>query len=236
METPIGAPFKVKLRIEIAKLKEMTLKGKLEYIWDYYKPFIIALIAILALTAILLNTWLINPAPKTVLFVSWSSGFATQEQIDDLTHVLEKRLIEESENENVIVSQAIINDDDPAASMMIHQRTVAMVAAGAIDVFILDSALIEVYNTGGFIRPLESLLAEIKSINPAVYDKIVENVTYSLYEAEDGSTSERITGIGVGKSPLFTKLGFFEQELYFSVVITSSNSANILQTLLAFFD
>ena len=241
METPRDAPFKEKLRIEIAKLREMTLKNKIEYLWEYYKIFIIGTIILLILIGSLINTRFINPPPETALFISWNTGFITEEhlteeQMEDLRIALEKRLIDEKVNKEIVISQVIASDVNPNFAMANTQRTVTMVAAGTIDAFFLDEGMFEEKIISRFLLPMESLLAEIQSKNPTAYDRINENITYKLYEPEEGNASERIMGIYIGSSPLFTELGFSKQELYFSVSITTENTDNIINALIALFE
>jgi len=236
MDTPPGAPFKEKVRLEIAKLREMTFGKKLEHIWEYYKfPIIVICIALFIIGG-LLSTWLFNPPPESALFVSWNSGIVTEEQIIELTDVLENRIINENANEEILISTLISSGFNPALEVASTQRTVAMVAAGAIDVFVLDLQLLQNHSNSGFIRPMERMLAEIQAINPKVYNLIEENATYVRYETEENIFSEHIMGINIGSSPLLAKLGFYEQELYFSVAVTSGNTEKTAQALIAFFE
>jgi len=236
METPVSASFKEKLRIEAAKLREMTFKEKMEYIWEYYRYLIIGVLIVLFIIGSLLNTWLVNPPADAALFISWNAGFVTEEQFDSLNGVLKELLINEKENKEIIISYIPVNDTDPTLVMAGLQRTVAMVAAGSIDIFILDAQLLEHNTNSGFLRPLESILEEIQAINHTVYATIKENVSYELYKIEDDVFSQRIMGIKIKDSPLLSELGFYEQELYLGVSITTGNEENVTKTLIALFD
>jgi len=236
METPVHAPFKEKVRIEITKMREMDFKTRMGYIWEYYKYLIIGLVIVLIIIGSLINTWFINPPPQTALFISWNSGFAFQEQLDDLTDALTEKIVDEKQNETVIVSMSISSDDDPSVSMAMIQRTVAMLAAGELDIFILDYAALDEYSLSGFLQPLDDILAQIQSINPAVYDRIKDAVISASIEEEEGVTQERITGISLSNNPLLTRLDFFEQELYLGVSATSRRDENVINAIIAFFE
>ena len=56
MDTPPGAPLKVKFRMEIEKLREMSFKKKLEHIWEYYKFHIIAILVFFIFIGSIINT------------------------------------------------------------------------------------------------------------------------------------------------------------------------------------
>jgi len=235
MENPVNAPFKEKVRIEIAKLREMTFKSKLEYIWEYYKFHIIIFLVLIFVLFSMLNIWVFNPNPESALFISWNAGFVTDEQEDKLREFLEERLIEEGVNEEVVVAQFFFGNPDPSIDMAGLQRTVAMIAAGMIDIFIVDEDLLNTYTETEYLQPLDSFLDKIMSIDPDAYERIKENVISVLYES-DGIREERQMGIKIGSSPLFLKLGMFEQELYLGVSITSGRTDNVVKTLIMFFE
>jgi len=235
-ESPRGAPLKEQFSAEMTKLREMSLRGKVEHIWEYYKIPMIGIIILIFLIGGLLNMWIFNPRPETALFVAWNGGFALEEQFDGLRESLEKRLIDEHKNEEIIISQFMTGVDDPTMAMANVQRMIAMLSAGTIDLFILSTEMLEEQSNGGFLRPMESMLSEIKSMNPGIYARIEENITMVRYEIEEGDVSENIMGISIGSSPLLTELEFFEQELYLSIAITSDNTEIIKQALIAFFE
>jgi len=232
MELPAGAPLKDKIRAEKEKLREMTFKKKLEYIWDYYKLPIISVCAGLILLGSFINTRYINPPPGSALFIAWSAGFATEEQINSLKEVLDEQIADEDENKEVFISMFFDSEFDPAAI----QRLMAMLAAGEIDVFVFNKPMMEEYSAQEFIQPLYNVLAEIKTKNPTVYNRIEENVVYALSKYGDGSITEQAMGVNISGSPLLTKLGFFEQEFIISISITAGNIENLVHCFIAFFE
>ena len=236
METPVNAPFKEKLRIEAAKLREMTFKNKLEYIWEYYK-FHIAFTAIaLFIIVSLLNAWIINPASDTVLFISWNRGFVTDEQSDRLKNHLEERLVGEDAREEVVITPFFFTGDDPMTNMAEVQRTVAMLAAEIIDLFITDHALLEDYSRIGYILPFDQVLAEIQEKNPEAYSRIEENIVTALFEIDEGVTESKTAGVKISGSPLLLKHGIFRQDLYISIAVTTGRIETIIETLILFFE
>jgi len=236
METPVGAPLKERYKIEVAKLRQMPFKKKMEYIWEYYKIPIIAIILITAIIGSLINTIFINPAPQIVLAISWNAGYVFEEQIEDLKTSLQDKILDEYKNERIDVMHMFFTEDDPMISMANIQRLAAMVAAGAIDIFILSSDQLEDYSLTGYIQPMENILSEIKTLNPFVYESIEEKLTYALHELEDGSTVERIMGIDIKDAPLLSELNFFELERFLSLSITAVNRENAAKAIIAFFE
>jgi len=232
----IGAPVKVQFRREIEKLREMTFKKKLEYIWEYYKLYIIGLVIFAVLLGTLINT-LLNPAPDTALFVAWNAGFVQDEQLEVLSDFLNEQIVDESKNEEVIVSLFLTGDGgDPTFTMANTQRLVAMLAAGVLDILIIDAQMLEEKSYVGFIKPLDDVLAEAKRMNPSVYSRIEENITYAIYETGEDEYIEKMMGINITKSPLLKRLGFFEQELYFSIAASTGQFKNIVKALILLFE
>ena len=236
MDTPVNAPFKEKVRLEIVKLREMSFKEKLEHIWEYYKFYLLGLVIFLVVIGSLINAWLINPQPKTALFLSWNAGFILYEQLDELSEALTKRLVDEKENEVVSTTQMLTSTGDPTINMASQQRMIAMVAAGEIDVFILDSTMLVEYASNGLIVPIESMLAEIRASDREVYDRIEEKIVYTRIEVEEGQIEEAIMGVNVKDSPLLTSFDFYEQDLIFCLCATSKRLENVKAALIALFE
>jgi len=232
MELPAGAPLKEKFRAEIKKLREMTFKKKMEYIWDYYKFPIIGICAGLILVGSFINTRFINPPPESALFIAWSTGFTTDEQIDSLKAVLDEQIVVKGENKEVFISMFFDTEFNPFNI----QRLMAMLAVGEIDLFVVNLPLMEEYAAQEFIQPLDNILAEIKKRDPMIYAHIEENILYALFKSADGSITERAMGINVGDSPLLAKLGFYEQELIISISITIGNPENSALCLITLFE
>ena len=236
METPVNAPLKVKFQLEVKKLREMSFKNKLEYIWEYYKIHIVALLIVLFIIGSLINAWFINPTPETALFISWNAGFTTDEQLTELAEVIQLQIIHEGAKEVVAIDRIFMNDEDPQMSMTSITQLVAMISAGVIDIFILDSVLLENYSLSTFIQPMDDILAEVKLANPTVYERIMGEAKYAEYSLEEDNVAVRLMGIGIGNTPLLMDLGFHEQELYFAASITAGNADNIARALILFFD
>jgi len=236
METPVNALFKEKVRLEIAKLREMSFKEKLEHIWEYYKFIILGLVIFLVIIGSLINAWFINPQPKTALFLSWNTGYVLHEQLDELSEALTKRMVDEKDNEVVSVTQILTSTDDPTINMASQQRMIAMVAAGEIDVFILDSTMLVEYASNGLIVPMESILAEIRSIDREAYDRIEEKIVYTRFVSEEGQTKESIMGVNVETCHLLTDFDFYDKDLIFCICATSKRLENAKAALIALFE
>jgi len=227
----VNMPFKERWDTEVARLREMTFKEKLQHTWEYYKLHLLALIVILIIIASLINVWLINPRQKTVLFVAWNAGFAMHEQLSAVADVLAEGIVENTKRETVEVSLFFAPEGEPQSEMANTMRLTAMVAAGAIDVFILDNDLIAEYTERGLIQPLEEMLAGLRTEDPVVYAEVNERLAYVLSTSEEKNPEGRLMGVGINNSPLLSELGLSQEELWFCVSASSDNLNNIVPAL-----
>jgi len=239
-DTPPGAPLKEKYRMERAKLRKLPFKRKVGYIWDYYKIQIIIAAALLLGIGGLINAIFINPRPDTVLFISWNASFLMQEQMDDLRDIMNERIIETGKNEMVEITLILDSEQDPMVSMANIQRLIAMMAAGVIDIFVLDAETLKEYSNDSFLQPLDDILAELRKTSPQVYSRIEENIIYADLGMQDDTFEERKMGIDLSNSRLLTELGMFafvlDNDVYLGVSSTSHNTDNIVAALILFFE
>lgn len=236
MKVPPGAPQRDKARSEAEKLSNLTFKKKLEYIWNYYNYHIIAGVLVLAAIAVTLSTRVFNPRPETTLLIAWHAGFAFDEQLSELTDIMTERLIDEDADEIVETALFLTYTDDPMVDMASVQRLIAMVAAGAIDVFILDSELLIEFSRSELVQPMERILEEIQRTNPEIYGRIKDKIIYIYIEEDDGTLTQRIMGIDISDNALLAEIGFFEQDRYFSVSVSSRQLGNVMGALIVLFE
>jgi len=227
MGTFVNMPLKERWKTEVARLREMTFREKVQHIWEYYRLHLLALAVILIITGSLINVWLINPRQKTVLFVAWNAGFAMHEQLNAVADVLADGIANNNKRETVEVSLFFAPEGDPQSEMASTMRLTAMVAAGAIDVFILDNELLVEYTERGLIQPVEEMLAGLRTADPLVYAEVDDRLDYVLHTSEEKTPDGRLMGVDISNSPLLSELGFNQGQLWFCVSASSDNLDNI---------
>lgn len=228
-------------RGEMEKLREMRFKQKLEYIWEYYKYQIIGGGVVLVILGSLLNTWIFNPSPNVGLFIAWDAGFIDQERLDSLIDTFDTQLTFETEDDVSEISLFFTDSADPQMAMAHTQRLLAMIAASAIDAFILDGDAFEQYAYIGYLVPMESLLSIVQSLNPAIYSRISEETAIALHSIDGEEFTERILGIRITDSPLLYEQGVIinglhMQDLYFGIAVNSENPENVARALIMLFE
>jgi hypothetical protein len=118
------------------------------------------------------------------------------------------------------------------------QRLIAMLAAGAIDVFVLNSEQLVEFAENEFLQPVDRLMTDIRAASPDVYSKIEEKAVITPYRSGANREAERIMGFDISRSSLLSELEFFEQEAIFCVSISSHTDKldNVIQALILFFE
>ena len=222
-------------RSEREKLRNMIFREKLSYIWEYYKYYIVGGIIGITLTISLYQTCALTS--NTGFVVAWSAGPIDNEHIVALTDFLDTNIIGADSNETSEVAVFFTVNDDPAFMTNYFQRLVAMLSANSIDIILLDMNALISYSVSEFVSPLDFALGEIKRLDPALYDIIMEEAVYTMYgQAHDENLLE-LTAIRVTDSPLMKRLGFDPAfETYLGIAISTNQLDRVIKTLMLFFE
>lgn len=221
-------------RGELEKLRELTFKEKLWYIWNYYNYFIIGGIVAIAIIASLLRTCVFTP--DTALFIAWENPYIEQEQLDAFKDSFNERLFEPDANKVVDASFFYSVSDDPMVTFEHGERIVAMLAAGMIDIFIVDEIALREFSVLEFIMPLDGMLEDIREQAPLVHEQLLAEAAHALYGYEEGSISEQFVGIRVTDCPLFKELSInVREDAYICVAISSKNYYYVAHAIMEMF-
>jgi len=222
-------------RTEHAKLREMTFTEKRQYIWEYYKLHIFGFLIFAFLVGSLLNAWIFNPRPQEYLYVVWMSGRVSIEQLSTLSEELNV-IVEDPEREIVAVASYALTGDIQIDSAL-RTRFIALFQIGSLDVFMSTrEGLLEEILPEGFIQPVNEIMYELSNINPTLYAQLSERLlTVTFFEGVEGLELKDFGAISMTGSPLLESVGINTNDLYLSMVITSSNYHRIAKALEVFF-
>lgn len=148
------------IREELQKLKELTWGQRLGYIWDYYKPLMVAILAIAALISIgvtiyrnkqidhLLNVYMVNCNPIS------TDGEALAQDFGEYLGGLDK-------NQMVTFDTSIsLGEDTSQYGMAGQMKLTTLTAAGEIDILLLDPESYQKYSAIDYFADLTTLLSE----------------------------------------------------------------------------
>ena len=154
--------LKIFFATEHSKLKEMSTKEKVEYIWEYYKIHIIAFMFACVFIISIINTLWFNPQKEMYFQITFYGGFADSDIIDSICMHLEKALMTPEERETMQIAGTVlmVDSEDPQVEMANRQRFVVMLAAREIDLLVISKEDLITLAPEGFFLPLNELLPD----------------------------------------------------------------------------
>ncbi|MEK3887214.1 hypothetical protein [Bacillus sp. FSL K6-3431] len=190
-------------------LAPMTKAEKIKYIWHYYRFHILGLIAVIIFATFTING-IVNKK-DSVLNLMIVGEKIDNTKVEELVEQFNKDLLmEEDRNSAEIGMQAVTystTEMDPQMQVGL-QKLAAELAAGAVDILIVDKAYYDEMNVDGQLLDIK----EISSIENLPYDND------QMYVSEE----DKVTGIDLSALPLFEGVTFDEN----IVLCLPANSKN----------
>ncbi|MGN9120327.1 hypothetical protein [Turicibacter bilis] len=164
------------------KLKEMTMKKRCSYFWDYYRYHVIGACLIL----VLMGTVIREVANQSTILLN----VVISEMINERTDVteLEQQLTqlvksEAEENETIRIYTYPFNNIESSSSDLTQvylEKFVAQVAISELDVFILEENNFSYFYEQGLFKPLDELLQEVEGIDSSDYLLAEDDHVYAI--------------------------------------------------------
>ena len=164
------------------KLKEMTMKKRCSYFWDYYRYHVIGACLIL----VLMGTVIREVANQSTILLN----VVISEMINERTDVteLEQQLTqlvksEAEENETIRIYAYPFNNIESSSSDLTQvylEKFVAQVAISELDVFILEENDFSYFYEQGLFKPLDELLQEVEGIDSSDYLLAEDDHVYAI--------------------------------------------------------
>ena len=164
------------------KLKEMTMKKRCSYFWDYYRYHVIGAFLIL----VLMGTVIQEVANQSTILLN----VVISEMINERTDVteLEQQLTqlvksEAEENETIRIYTYPFNNIESSSSDLTQvylEKFVAQVAISELDVFILEENDFSYFYEQGLFKPLDELLQEVEGIDSSDYLLAEDDHVYAI--------------------------------------------------------
>lgn len=148
------------IREELKKLSGLTWGQRLGYIWDYYKPIMAAILAVIFLISIGVTIYRnkqIQDLLKVYLLNSNSYGIDSERMVNEFTEWIGG--IEEKQ-EILIDTTLSIGDDNSQYGMANQVKLTALASVGDIDVMLMDEETFDSYYKVGYFADLTEVLPE----------------------------------------------------------------------------
>ena len=205
----------ISVQEERKKIKEMSLKERFEYIWEYYKIHIVGTIIFLLFASSLFNSIYQNVKYEDILSLAIVNNSLLEEKQDYMSNGFAEYYNLDEEKETLLFDDGFhIDLDKPNESTYAStQKFAAMVAAKSIDAAISDLTFFENYSDEGTFYDLSTLLPE------DIYTQIED----SLYYAKDEQGNEKPFGLNLSSTHLVEGAGLYINPPILSIVINSQH-------------
>lgn len=206
-----------KLKEEISKLKQLTFRKKLEYIWDYYKPLLAGIIGFVILVCVAVRI-----VRGSQMVTELSVAFVNSQDLGQGSEALKAGFAAYSglngKNQEVeLDSSYVINlnggDQMTAAS---QAKLMAVISAEALDVVVMPEDIYENYLKAGMYLDLAQALGE---------EFLESNSQMCVTGIQEDSGGEKVYGLRLlGNEKLEPLYG--TEPVVLSIVANSKNTKN----------
>ncbi|OUP79520.1 hypothetical protein B5F07_21890 [Lachnoclostridium sp. An169] len=167
---------KEKRQLEFQKLKSMTFRQKIEYLWTYYKIWLVVLLAVIMVGSIIV-TMVQNAMKVELLSIAIvDADMNAQEQIDRMTDDLLDYIGTGDKYETITMDASAGSGDDYTD---VTKRMV-LLASGTVDLFICNEETYEEYDEQGGFRDWSEILGD----DYGQYEQYMTNGVLDLSKSE----------------------------------------------------
>lgn len=215
--------FKEQLQIEKDKLSKMNMKGKLEYIWEYYKYWIIGIIAFIALIYGIVDAQIENSKPTYLYLTMVNSNLVSPKEttlMDEFADYAQINL--DKEKLNLDTSIQMKTDMSDEYSMNSSAKMFAQFAAKTIDATVMDKDMIDFFVEKDAFVDLKEVLPE------DFYNAHKDN----FITGKDSEGKEFVCAMDISDSVIFqSSNAYVSNTPYYSIIVNSNNQANSIEFL-----
>ena len=166
-------------------IKNMTRKQKKEYIWEYYRYHIISVVFVLFLGGY--SIYEVSQRKEMSLSIALTGGVTSMENMDEISDYLNETLLTEEQRKDyqVLVQSIPFNSSNQDPGFEFAQKLVVLVAAGEIDLIVVDEPTFEDFYKEGYFLPLNELQVDLTTFdvverNGLAYGILIEE--FELFE------------------------------------------------------
>lgn len=183
------------IREEQKKFKNMTLKEKAGYIWDYYKIHIIVSIFLIIFAVMMTRDIYRNSMPVHLNAIVVNSNFTYDSEASlPIAYVNYADIDTKKENYMIDYSMHIIPENFDQTGLAYQQKIMAMFASNELDIMIADRPLIESFaDVDAYVNLEEFLPDDLK--------QELEDKGYTYYTYPNEQTVSDANAIAENREP-----------------------------------
>lgn len=194
--------------------QEMTVREKIEHIWEYYKLAVFGIIAGVALIIYIIMK-ILNPDPDMILGVTLVNSYSRM--TGESENIFEQYLLDNgynpeeetiSVNESLYISEGGMGQSDMASL----QALMAWTSVGEIDILAGDENVMNMLGNSGGLLEMEEVLT------PAQMEQYGDR----LYTTKDPETGqEYVCALKLPEGNLLNKAGYYNGDVWVGIPSTS---------------
>lgn len=213
------------LKEEKHKLKGMPFKKKVEYIWEYYKLWIIGTICLVAAITSFVTTLVNNPDHIVLNAVFINASILDPDETTIAADFLKDSGIEAEENQVFLDTSMQINREaEDYMSSTFNQKLMAYIAAETIDAILEDELNFQYYAKNGMFTDLKELLPESLFLS-------LEESGRLCYASTEDDQEPKAYGIRINDSTVLEENNAFTEAPVFSVPANAPEPENAVKFL-----
>ncbi|MDY3250423.1 MAG: hypothetical protein SOX32_08770 [Candidatus Choladocola sp.] len=226
--------WKETIHTELQKLSKLTWKQKIGYIWDYYKPLMASLLAVIFIIYII-ATIFHNRQIIDLIQVEFVNDDSMTINSEEMKNEFAEYIGGLGKNEEISIGTGLaLGSKGTSGYGAANQvKFSVLMSSGDIDVLVLDQEMFELCMKQGQLADLTEVISEDSLAsweNLLVYGRIEatetdqsEGETESLqYSSEN---PERAYGIRLDEAPVLKDCGAYSDgEIYGAVAVTAGNT------------
>lgn len=217
--------FKEGFNNELKKLSTMKFKDKADYIWEYYKFWIIGFVVLAVLTYNVVAAQIENSKETLINITMINSDLVSAGETTLLEDFADYMNVDLDDRKAIIdVSMRMTPEMDDEFSLNCSAKIFAQFAANTIDVTIMDKDMLSFYDKIDAFSKLDEL------VSPEFYEKHKD----SFVTGVDSEGNEYICAIDISDSEIFKRSNAYSGKAYLSIISNSlyaDNSVAFLEYL-----
>ena len=210
------------IKQERKKLKDLTFKQKLEYIWDYYKPIMAGIIGIIVIISVVVSI-VRGSQIETELNVAFINSYV----YDDDVAALYEGFLEYSglngakQRVDFDTTYSLSTENENQATMANQMKISAVIAAQSLDVMIMPKDIYQNY----------LIMGAYQDLNQAMDSEFMqEHRELWQMDKQEDDTAEKVYALKLKENHKLGKV-YEGQEVYVAVVTNTTKEENAVAFL-----
>ncbi len=204
---------------EKEKLKDMSHRGKLAYLWEYYKFHALIILLVIGFAVYIIHH-ITTPKVQTELYAAIINNTISDElweqyqtEVADYLHLDPKR-------QDVILNRSFYLNGDAQYTMNMQTALVTYVSAGEVDLMIAPESQFQQYTYSGF--------------NDKLYDDLPtdlysELTDYLYITSTEDDPEENVYGIYLNNTKFFSQYADNTDPYILGIIVNSKHKENAIE-------